>query len=227
MGKKKKPIRIATPEKIASDLAAFKAVFDEVEIPWVIMGGIVLGYARYGEIMEWDTDVDVGVFVKIKDEQWSKILKAMRKQGFRVNHVRDDFKVGGREVVYNLWFFHKKGNFYEAKPRKVAAKGLKFVEKAKWYDEPQMVEFLDDEYPMPNHMEDYLVCQYGKDWRTNIVKDHEAYYLDKRGSRDTSKWLESRANKEGDLWPKTIRLNDSMEDKDELRDSADKEADPA
>jgi len=32
---------------ITEDLAACKTAFDQAEVPWVIMGGVVLGYARY------------------------------------------------------------------------------------------------------------------------------------------------------------------------------------
>lgn len=199
-------------ETIGSDLLACKKSFDTAKIPWVIMGGIVLGYSRYKKIMEWDTDLDVGVFVEITSSSWAKLYKALSDNKFKIEKSKKDFICGGRETPFNLWFFHKKGNFYESYPKQLRSKKIKFVEKGIWYDEPQTVEFLGDKYPMPNHMNDYLICQYGEDWETNIVKDHEAYYLDKRGSRDTSKWLSSKANKYGELWPKTLRFSESMED---------------
>jgi len=56
-------------EGIISDLVACKKAFDKINIPWVIIGGIVLGYARYKDIMEWDTDLDVGIFVELSNMQ--------------------------------------------------------------------------------------------------------------------------------------------------------------
>lgn len=195
-------------EGIISDLAACKKSFDKVNIPWVIMGGIVLGYARYKDVMEWDTDVDVGVFVEITTKQWKSLQKSLRDEGFKIGKKKKDFIYGKRKASFNLWFFHKKEDYYEAFPK--TTPGLKFVEKAIWYDDPQIVSFLNDKYPIPDNLEDYLICQYGHDWKTNIVKDHEAYYLDKRGSRKVSEWPSGRATKNGDMWPKILKINEDI-----------------
>jgi hypothetical protein len=205
MGKRK---HIATPETIASDLLACKKSFDNVGIPWIIMGGIVLGYARYEKIMEWDTDIDVAVFVELTPKQRQILNKSLDANGFKIGKNKTDFLCGYRKSSYNIWFFHKNGDYCEAFPK--STPGLKFVEKSMWYEDPQIVDFLDDKYPMPNHMEDYLICQYGLDWMTNIVKDHEKYYLDKRGTRKVSEWPAGRATKDGDMWPKLLRIGDNM-----------------
>jgi hypothetical protein len=208
---------IATPEKIALDLAACKTAFDEVGIPWVITGGIVLGYARYNAIMEWDTDLDVGVFVKISGEQWAKIFKALYKNGFKINTTQEDFKVGRREAMFNLEVFHKNGEYYESFPK--TTPGLKFVEKAKWYDKPQIIEFLGNKYPMPNHLEDFLDAHYGKDWKTNIIKDHSQYFREKRGDpRNVNSWLLNRKRKEdGNLWwPAFLKIDENIGDFNEI-----------
>jgi hypothetical protein len=200
MGKGKKK-KISTPAQIASDLAACKLAFEQVNIPWVITDGIVLGYARNKEIMPWDTDLDMGVFVEITDKQWNSIYKSLLKNGFRIKRpTRDDFIWGTRQSKLNLWLFHKSGDFYEAFPR--TTRGFKFVEKAKWYDEPQMVDFLGSKYPMPNHIDDYLDHRYGPDWKTNIVKDHDKFFEQKRGNpRNVPEWKTNRIRKEdGRLW---------------------------
>jgi predicted nucleotidyltransferase len=43
-------------ERIIDDLKACKIAFSQAGIPFIIIGGTVLGYARYNDIMEWDTD---------------------------------------------------------------------------------------------------------------------------------------------------------------------------
>ena len=196
-------------EAIASDLVACKKVFDSVGIPWVIMGGVVLGYARYNEVMPWDTDLDIGIFVEITDTQWLSIIHTLRDNGFRKIIIQKvDFTYCYRETELNLWMFHKNGNYYEAFPS--TTPGLKFIEKAIWYDKPQMIDFLDSKYPMPNNMEDYLACQYGSDWEDNVVKNHEQYYLDKRGTRHVHLWPSGRGAKGGDMWPKVLKIEDTM-----------------
>lgn len=210
MGKRTLTVNAKT---IASDLLACKKAFDAVEVPWVVTDGIVLGYARYNKIMDWDTDLDVAVFVELSKDLQKKLNNAFHNNKFRVGSVIKDFKCGSRKTPFNLWFFHKKGNFYEAFPK--STPGFKFVEKAIWYDKPQMVDFLGSKIPMPNNINDYLDNHYGKDWKTNIIKDHETWFLNKRGAKDianSSKWLSSRSGKGGDLWPKIIRSNDTMEE---------------
>jgi phosphorylcholine metabolism protein LicD len=77
---------------IVSDLAACKIAFSNVDIPWVIMGGIVLGYARYKDIMDWDTDVDIAIFSEVTDTQWVAVCDSLTKQGYKLsNSPRKDF----------------------------------------------------------------------------------------------------------------------------------------
>jgi len=201
---------ISTKDGIENDLRVCKDVLDALGVKWCIMGGIVLGYSRYREVMEWDTDVDIGIFEEVDTTSWDKIGRKLSAAGFSgIPSSRKDFILAYRQTELNLWMFHKNGLYYEAFPE--STPGIKFVEKAIWYNSPKIVDFLGDKYPIPNNTEDYLVCQYGKDWKNNIVKDHEQYYLDKRGTRDVSKWPCGRATKHGDMWPKTLKTNDTME----------------
>jgi hypothetical protein len=210
------PEYIDRKDAIISDLAACKTAFDQAGVPWIIMGGIVLGYARYNDVMPWDTDLDLAVVVELTNDKWQLLYNALKRKGFgeyqgsglKFSNNKTDFICGYREAEFNMWFFHKNGDYYESFP--TSTPDFKFVEKAVWYDEPQIVDFLGSKYPMPNNLEDYLVCQYGGDWKTNVVKNHEQYYLDKRGTRDVSAWPAGRATKGGDMWPKILKIEDNM-----------------
>jgi hypothetical protein len=198
-------------ETLTSDLFACKRAFDNVKVPWIITDGIVLGYARNKKVMEWDTDLDFAVFVEINSIQWKAVYDSFFEEGFRMRKHKSDFICGGRLTPINLWFFHKKGNFYESFPRSTPK--FKFVEKAIWYDKPEMVDFLGSKFPMPNNINDYLDNHYGKDWKTNIIKDHETWRINKMGEYAvvTDKSLSGRSGKHGDLWPKVIKTDDSIE----------------
>ena len=196
---------------IASDLAVCKDIFDQVEIPWVIIDGIVLGYVRHNDIMIWDTDVDLGIFWEITDLEWKDLYVLLKAAGFRTRDFKQDFVYGRRQVNLNLWLYHKKGNFYESFPR--TTPGIKFVEKAEWYDKIQLVDFLDAVYPMPNNLEDYIICRYGKDWK-EVRYTHTEWRLEKFGTSspklETDIWLNSRCGPNGDLWPKIMRVEDNL-----------------
>ena len=52
----------AVPKKnIVADLAACRVAFNRVNIPWVLIDGLVLGYARHKDVVPGDTDVDLAV----------------------------------------------------------------------------------------------------------------------------------------------------------------------
>lgn len=209
---------VKNAKKIGSDLLACKKAFDNVKIPWVITDGIVLGYARNKKIMEWDTDLDIAVCVEINKGQWTSLFNSLNTEGFRkIKNEHKDFICGRRLTPLNLWFFHKSGDYYEAFPK--STPGIKFVEKRIWYDKPKMVDFLGSKYPMPNNINDYLDNHYGKDWKINIIKDHQVWFKKKRGALDALEnqplWLKGRSGKQGDLWPKIIKINDTMENNNE------------
>lgn len=199
---------------IADDLFACKKAFDQSGIPWVIVGGIALGYARYKEIMAWDTDLDILIFTELTDQNWHLLRASLRRHGFGFPTNRVDFMYCYRKTECNLELYHKDGNFYNCYPK--STPGLKFVEQARWFDNIQIVDFLGSKYPMPADIEEFVGAHYGQDWRTNIIKNHEQYFTDKRGGRDQSLWLKSRASKQGDLWPKILKVSDSMEENNEL-----------
>ena len=197
-------------EAIKDDLLILKKACDEASISFVIEGGIVLGYARYGDIMPWDTDIDASIFTEPITEQLDILYAQLIHYGFRdINYFKTDFCYGFRKTELNLWLFHKNGDYYEAFPK--STPGLKFIEKCIWFDDPQSIDFIGSNFLFPNNIDDYLVCLYGTDWKTNIIKNHEEYYLDKRGSRNVAEWPAGRATKDGDMWPKVLKISDNME----------------
>jgi len=196
-------------KEITSDLKACKAAFDQVDVPWVIIEGIVLGYARYKDIMPWDTDVDAGIFIEITDVQWCAVLLSLQKYGFKKNGELNDFAHFFRKVVLDLHRFHKDGDYYVCSPTPCRHR---YIEKASWFDEPQTVDFIGSKYTMPNHVEDFVSAHYGSDWKTNIIKNHDEYFIDARGSLDHTAWINgnSRCNKNGDLWPKILTIEENL-----------------
>jgi len=192
--------------KIISDMGALRAAFDQAKIPWVNLYGVALGYGRYKDIMAWDTDIDMGVFVELTDEQRQSLNEALIAHGFWLHNRNDDFVYCKRTVSLNIFFFHKNGNYYESFPK--STPGIKFIQKASWFDNPQEVDFLGDKYLMPNHIDDFLTCYYGKDWETNIIKNHSQFFMDKRGGKAQSAWTKGRSGKYGDLWPTIMSTKD-------------------
>lgn len=194
-------------QNIALDLAACKTAFDNVGIPWVVIDGIVLGYVRNKAIVPWDTDVDMGIFIEVSAKRRIQLYESLRTCGFKIKRPGSYFAWGRRLSKLNMWFFRKNGEYYESFPR--STPGLKFVERVRWYEEPQLVKFLGSVYPMPNHLEEYMETHYGKDWKIE-KPGHDNWRVEKFGTLDQSAkgqktWLGSRCGKAGDLWPKILK----------------------
>jgi len=201
---------------IADDLAACKRAFSRVGLRWCIIDGIVLGYVRHNGIIPWDTDIDLAVLDKVSPKDWKRLQEAFRLNGMVGRTWSEptyrDYMCSRRTVTIGVWFYHKVGNFYEAYP--VTTPGLKFVEKAEWYDKIQMVDFLGKKYPMPNNLEDYLNCRYGN-WKQERYT-HDEWRVEKFGTLKQDKqsqkaiWSKSRCGKNGDLWPKIMFIEDTL-----------------
>ena len=202
--------RTPPPKKnIIADLVACKAAFAAVRIPWVLVDGLVLGYLRHRDVTPGDTDLDFAVCKELSPSEWQLLFSSLRGFGFRFKNLQTDFVYGGRTVKFNFWMYHKKGSFYEVFPK--STPGVKFVEKAKWYDKIQLVNFLGDFYPVPTHIEDYVACRYGADWK-EVSYTHHDWRKEKYGTygagfeRDV--WLKSRCGPKGDLWPRIMKVGD-------------------
>jgi phosphorylcholine metabolism protein LicD len=192
---------------IKSDLIVCKAIFEKFDVPWSITDGLVLGYGRNGKIIPWDTDLDTGIFVELSNSQWEKLHQSFIENGFILPEQKTDFMYCHREAEFCIGMFHKNGNYYEQFPE--TTPGLKFIEKASWHNQQQMVHFENDIYPMPNNIQDYLDCRYEKNWETNIIKNAEDFFVYKRGSRNQKDWLTGRCGKNGPLWPKIIKTTEN------------------
>ena len=202
---------LPTRAGIASDLIACKAAFDRVKIPWILIDGLVLGYVRQKDIIPGDTDLDLAVCKELSDSEWDRLYTSLREAGFHPRKKKTDFIYGRRRVKFNLWLYHREGDYYVAYPP--TAPGMKYIEKAKWYDKIQLVNFLDAFYPMPTHLGDYLVCRYGSDWN-EARYTHTQWRLEKfgisTGHYEPEVWLKSRCGPKGDLWPRIMRIEDKL-----------------
>lgn len=166
MAKKKRgPDRLG----IIKDLQGIKKAMDARGVPFVLMYGLCLGCVRHGDVMEWDTDIDIGIFIELTEKQRQGIYKSlMTIAGYRYMTPKGDFIYSSKSVPLNLWLYHKEGEYYKAYP---STTGRSFILKAKWFDNPVNVNFLGDEYLIPNNVFDYLTCHYGN-WREEIIKSH-------------------------------------------------------
>jgi hypothetical protein len=94
------------------NLREVKEVFDKVGVTFWLDTGTLLGAVRDGQIIEWDTDVDMGTWY----DDLAKLLftfPELRKRGFNItlNRKWADMTVRRFDCNVNVCLYHKRGGY--------------------------------------------------------------------------------------------------------------------
>jgi len=140
-------------------------LLDELEIPYFLTGGALLGIKRDYQLIEWDNDLDVDVLAEdLTDEkrellvnsgflESANILKKVGHYSKRLNDVRFDIFV----------LFERADKLY----RNPCGDTCMWFPK-RFYRKIEKIKFLDKWFLTPNPFEEWAVHFYGKDWRTPV-----------------------------------------------------------
>ncbi len=79
-------------------LVKTKKALDRLGIPFFLSSGTCLGYFREGKFIDWDYDIDVGIYAKDYDD---KIVAEMKKEGLILYRVLGNLKEG-MELSFRL-----------------------------------------------------------------------------------------------------------------------------
>ena len=169
------------------------SVLDQLNIPYVLVGGTLLGIIRENNLLGHDGDVDVDVLVEDVgdiDEFLKKINSVSdTKANFHNQYFTIQYDFGGNSTNFDIFivfnkdgkrfrhFWSKESDNFEDAPCLVWPE--EFYYKDKWED----VEFLDRKFKVPARPEEYLETMYGEDWRTpkkqwswpSSAKNHKQY----------------------------------------------------
>jgi len=175
-------------------LLEVKDVLTKLDVKWWVDCGVLLGFVRDGDIISWDSDIDLGTF---DYDKWPQIAKELRKQGYRIGAEYHPFPyMRSRRLSYN-WA----GVKTLLKKFTTSAKALlggeldkdgihisicirdktddlmwttTTAKKPDWYIGAAPLRYFEPldsiiikgyEFPIPNNVEDYLGLLYGKSWR--------------------------------------------------------------
>lgn len=162
-------------------LSMVSDIFKELDIPFFLSSGSLLGYYREGKFLEHDYDIDIGIFQK---DYTPKIIKKLKKKGFIYYRKFGNYK-DGLELSFHLpncsigWkakidiFLHyteddNKSIYWISYYRK---KRLKY--KVSAFD-LKKINFMGVDVWIPYPTERYLVEHYGSDW--TIPRKHGIDY---------------------------------------------------
>ena len=188
-GGRTRPINV---QSLFENLVEVKHVFDKHGITFMLSHGTMLGIYRDGDLIPWDDDVDIALFVEDKDK-FPKAIEELKELGFFVppnaptptskfDAKKDipwyDFVAIKRGEKIEGWFFEKIGNYYVYdKPR--CGDSLKHP--AKFYEPLKQYQWKGYIWNIPNDIEYWLLLMYGTGWN-KIDKDRK--YNNQKYDRD-------------------------------------------
>lgn len=164
--------RLRTEEElseIAKGLREFASVLDGFPFKWHLANGVLLGAYRDGDLIPWDSDVDIDAKAEELVPHAKQVVASLKATGFRVKvkrYKKKIIKITGYKYnhMYALkaWRKHKKGmrKYWD----------LIYVP-VKHFDNTGTVELRGVKYPCPAQTEKYLEHVYGRDWKTPFKVD--------------------------------------------------------
>lgn len=147
---------------------------EKCNLKWWLSAGTVLGAYRDKDFIPHDTDIDVGVEFNDNEDgvhQDSRLLmKYFSDLGFDLcvsiyfqdKPMQLAFSDRLNDVVFDIYFFYSKHDrdyAYNANMEGEIKKPYKYLKRLK------ELEFNGKEFPIPNHIKEYLKYRYG-DWQT-------------------------------------------------------------
>lgn len=180
----------------AESLKEAKGILEKCEVPYWLTLGTCLGAYRDGDFCKGDyDDIDIGIhsdyYYKIGEitrefemagwHNWHNFIDqdGIAPEHSFLNDKNQEFrnkidiffytKVDKNNMVFRLWKGQRKNT--QANPRKC------------FEDKLGEVIFYGEKYPIPAHIEDYLVCNYGKDWSIPITREHWDYFNDNKSKK--------------------------------------------
>ena len=141
-------------------LVDIKKVLVDLDLPFVLEGGVLLGAVREGDFIAWD--VDVGVALRTEDmfHRQEQVVEALGAAGFDLHstdprHANFKINVVKYGTRYELLGWYRKGRMRRRDHYRMPAAFL---------EETEDLTFLGEVYRCPSPPERYLRYFYGN-WR--------------------------------------------------------------
>jgi len=156
-------------EEIVKDLKTAHAIFKTCGVPFVLYRGNLLGLVKYGDIMEWDNNVNLAVTPNGESDAFDSmrcLASYFHQKGFNVN-ARGNVMRFRRNVEVEVSFYHLDGVWY----RRGKSRRFKLCYPRAFFEDPVKREFLGKTFLVPRPLDDYLEWEYGPRWKTDVTTD--------------------------------------------------------
>jgi lipopolysaccharide cholinephosphotransferase len=161
-------------------------IYDKYNLKYFLLHGTLLGAIRDGNIIDNDTDIDLG---HLKN-WWSngilvaKVTKDLYNKGFKIKRIWN----GGERIAICKNNIRISNEYYKRKGKVFFNYGdngyREFSET--FFKKLDRIDFLGRIFNAPHNPKKFLKLLYGKDWKIPISKDKTKYY-----NRKSIKWNKS------------------------------------
>jgi len=163
---------MTTKEQAIKNLIDCKKIFAELEIPFCLWGGTMLGAFRDGDFIPHDED-DLDIRMDEKYAEYEKeILSKFEEVGFRKKrnyYFRDKWIGGsvmrGKNHIDIGFFFWKGDNVYTLRRAKRDKRGYEpSVYPKHFFEKFNTIKLVGIDVRVPQDTAKFLEIRYGKDW---------------------------------------------------------------
>ncbi len=148
-----------------NNLLDIKEVLDKYKIPFVLIGGGLLGAIRSEQFIPYDYDLDIACFSGTsRHDHWKMrwVKNELENKGFYIVdnsrcRCKADFFIRNKERIDIFWF------------EKIDEEWIynnSYRYPAIFFDTLDEIEFLGTKFKVPHNPKRFLRYTYGKDWRT-------------------------------------------------------------
>lgn len=160
-------------ENLRTILTYINSLFNEAGITYWLDYGTLLGAVRDGDLIEYDTDLDIGILYRDR-EKFLQLKEKIEKDGFHLkkDHSMDFYRIclSATNTLHADVFFWKKNSegmmYREQYLKKDDNKGRDFPEKHILQLKTRMIK--DAAYPVPDEPEKFCEFRFGKNWNERI-----------------------------------------------------------
>lgn len=147
------------------NLIDFKNVLDSYNVLFVFIFGALLGLMREGDLISYDSDVDVACFNEfVRRDHWKmkQIKEELRSKGFRVIdndvcYLHNDFFIRDGEKI-EIWWFDKIDDEW------IFGDTVRYP--ASYFDKLEDIDFIGTKFKTPSNPKEFIRLTYGDKWKT-------------------------------------------------------------
>lgn len=163
-------------------------ILREMELPFFLVEGTLLGAVREQSFISWDWDVGISLMTESSLHRLPDLGRRLSQSGFSIEIVaRRNPKLNARKygTKYEMSLWRASGRMRRRRGRKIPRA---------FFDTPGVVHFYGHPYPCPSPVEDYLEYCYG-DWRTPVRSTSTASDSSKTWLRRGADYMRARASR--------------------------------